>query len=92
MPWNSSINSILGLLFQIRYGKILFVADDKRSKCRRGGMADAADSKSVNGNIVRVQVPPPAGKNEQKVVLGIPRQLFSCALFMKIVTKTINIE
>lgn len=27
---------------------------------RRGGMADAADSKSVYGDIVRVQVPPPA--------------------------------
>lgn len=28
------------------------------SRC--GGMADAADSKSVDGDIVRVQVPPPA--------------------------------
>lgn len=27
---------------------------------RRGGMADAPDSKSGDGNIVRVQVPPPA--------------------------------
>lgn len=27
---------------------------------RYGGMADAADSKSVYGDIVRVQVPPPA--------------------------------
>mgnify|MGYP000813505047 CR=1 FL=1 len=34
---------------------------DKLSKSRRcGGMADAADSKSAGGNIVRVQVPPPA--------------------------------
>ena len=31
-------------------------------KCRRVGMADDADSKSVAGNRVRVQVPPPAGK------------------------------
>ncbi len=28
--------------------------------CRRVGMADEADSKSVVGNNVRVQVPPPA--------------------------------
>ena len=28
--------------------------------CRRVGMADEADSKSVVGNYVRVQVPPPA--------------------------------
>ena len=27
---------------------------------RRGGMADAPDSKSGDGDIVRVQVPPPA--------------------------------
>ena len=44
-------------------GKLSFVASEKKldsDKGRRGGMADAADSKSVNGNIVRVQVPPPA--------------------------------
>ena len=29
-------------------------------ECRRVGMADEADSKSVDGNIVRVQVPLPA--------------------------------
>ena len=32
------------------------------NKCRRVGMADEADSKSVVGNHVRVQVPPPALK------------------------------
>ena len=35
---------------------IIFVV----KKCRRVGMADDADSKSVAGNRVRVQVPPPA--------------------------------
>ena len=38
------------------YDNILFVR-------RRVGMADEADSKSVVGNNVRVQVPPPALKN-----------------------------
>ncbi len=47
------------LQFGLEYGKIALVAGDC-DKSRRGGMADAADSKSVNGNIVRVQVPPPA--------------------------------
>ena len=46
--------SILYLIFNIYY--------DKLSKSRRcGGMAD---SKSAGGNIVRVQVPPPALKKE----------------------------
>ena len=45
--------SILYLIFKIYY--------DKLSKSRRcGGMADAADSKSADSNIVWVQVPPPA--------------------------------
>ena len=34
------------------------------NKCRRVGMADEADSKSVVGNHVRVQVPPPAPDND----------------------------
>ena len=34
------------------------------SNCRRVGMADEADSKSVVGNHVRVQVPPPAPDND----------------------------
>ena len=47
--------SILYLIFKIYY--------DKLSKSRRcGGIA--ADSKSAGGNIVRVQVPPPALKKE----------------------------
>lgn len=32
----------------------------QKSTCRRGGMADAPDSKSGDGNIVWVQVPLPA--------------------------------
>ena len=35
-----------------------------KPKCRRVGMADEADSKSVVGNHVRVQVPPPAPDND----------------------------
>ena len=38
------------------YANIIFVS------CRRVGMADEADSKSVVGNRVRVQVPLPALK------------------------------
>lgn len=37
---------------------------------RRGGMADAADSKSVYGDIVRVQVPSPARKPEVFITSG----------------------
>ena len=36
------------------------------NKCRRVGMADEADSKSVVGNHVRVQVPLPALKKPVK--------------------------
>ncbi len=43
------------------------VKKSESDKSRRGGMADAADSKSVNGNIVRVQVPPPALSKESQV-------------------------
>ena len=43
----------LFLPFPVKDG-ILIVA------CRSGGMADAADSKSVGSDVVRVQVPPPA--------------------------------
>ena len=32
--------------------------------CRRVGMADEADSKSVGGDVVWVQVPPPAPKQK----------------------------
>ena len=44
--------------------------------CRGGGMADAIDSKSIEGNLMRVQLPPAAlsqmtknNKNLQAVVL-----------------------
>ena len=60
------------------YGKIALVAGIC-DKSRRGGMADAADSKSVNGNIVRVQVPPPAGK--KKVVLSDWDNFFCLCIF-----------
>ena len=42
-----------GLKHKLKYGMIFCVG-------RRVGMADEADSKSVVGNNVRVQVPPPA--------------------------------
>ena len=49
------------LSFEIKYANINFVANDKYiSRCV--GMADEADSKSVVGNNVWVQVPPPAVK------------------------------
>ena len=51
-----------------------------RSECRRGGMADAADSKSVNGDIVRVQVPQ---QNENRLY-KMRTILFYCAIFIKI--------
>ena len=35
--------------------------------CRRGGMADAADSKSVWGDSVWVQVPSPALKEHREI-------------------------
>ena len=45
------------LQFSETYDKI---NDVEESICRRVGMADEADSKSVVGNHVRVQVPLPA--------------------------------
>ena len=47
------------LYFARGYVIISFVRFD-RTICRRVGMADEADSKSVVGNYVRVQVPLPA--------------------------------
>ena len=47
------------LYFVRGYVIILSVRFD-RTICRRVGMADEADSKSVVGNYVRVQVPLPA--------------------------------
>ena len=44
----------------VNYGIIAAVS-------RSGGMADAADSKSVGLKTVRVQVPPPARALKQKV-------------------------
>ncbi len=50
-----------------------------KPKCRRVGMADEADSKSVVGNHVRVQVPPPARNwNTGKAVIFS----FSCIFFL----------
>lgn len=47
----------------ITYNSVILVYKKKESQiCRRVGMADEADSKSVVGNYVRVQVPPPAVK------------------------------
>ena len=37
---------------------IIYFLHELQRRC--GGMADASDSKSDGGNIVRVQVPPPA--------------------------------
>lgn len=46
-----------------------FIGYNKQVICRCGGMADATDSKSVDGDIVWVQVPPPAPL--------VPESLFS---------------
>ena len=48
------------------YDKILLFGDQPDKMRRRVGMADDADSKSVVGNHVWVQVPPPAVKNPVK--------------------------
>ena len=40
--------------------KLTSVKNDRKSGC--GGMADASDSKSDEGDFVRVQVPPSASK------------------------------
>ncbi len=39
-------------------------------RCRRVGMADEADSKSVGGNTVWVQVPLPALESPYNLVVG----------------------
>ena len=49
--------------------KIIFVAGYIRAG-RRVGMADEADSKSVVGNHVRVQVPLPAGNGAKSNHVG----------------------
>ena len=41
------------------YAKILPLTS-KTKMCRCGGMADARDSKSLEGNFMRVRPPPPA--------------------------------
>ncbi len=48
---------------QIWYYKFRLNWNSIQPMRRRVGMADEADSKSVVGNHVRVQVPPPAVKN-----------------------------
>ena len=49
-------------------------------------MADAADSKSVNGDIVRVQVPPPAWQKSEKAVLE-DQDSFFCPFIVQIQLK-----
>ena len=50
-------------------------------KCRRVGMADDADSKSVAGNRVRVQVPPPALHPWQGETLYLSEKADKCKVF-----------
>ena len=78
--------SILYLIFKIYY--------DKLSKSRRcGGMADAADSKSAGGNIVRVQVPPPALKKEvafRSFLFSFPKFTFERNILIKVSCKDLH--
>ena len=46
------------------YAKILPLTS-KTKMCRCGGMADARDSKSLEGNFMRVRPPPPAPKRRK---------------------------
>ena len=66
------------LQFFRNYGKIFIVPN----RCRRVGMADEADSKSVVGNHVWVQVPLPAvGKPPGNLILyGYLGVFFFCVL------------
>ncbi len=58
------------LLFSFMCANIYLSEVLNKDKCRRVGMADEADSKSVVGNHVRVQVPLPAGNGAKSNHVG----------------------
>ena len=57
---------------QAAVSMIKYALLQENCKCRRVGMADEADSKSVVGNHVRVQVPLPAVLRNAINMAGMP--------------------